>query len=149
MADLAEVWKAIADVIAADSDVLTIFGGSASGRVVYDESKAPKDFSFPFIRLLLVNDGLDTFTTGSGNYRPRLQIDIFGPRGSENEALRARLDALLWIPIKRPAGITTTNFRIREMRRTNAVRLETQLEHNGQRVVQLMTDWNLKITERT
>ena len=149
MPDFAECWQAIADVIAADSDIATVMGGSTSGRVVYNESKAPKDFSFPFVRLLLVTDGLDTFTTGSGNHRPRLQIDVFGPRGSENEAIRARLDALLWIPIKRPAGITTDNFRIREMRRTNAVRLETQLEHNGQRVVQLMTDWNLKITERT
>lgn len=142
--DFSEVWTAVGEIIAGDASIVAL----APGGVQYSTGR-PKSEAFPILRMRLLTDGPNLQLSEPGDFAPRMQIDVFGTDEAVLEQIKSRLDWLLTIPRRRREPVETQGYRIRSMNRTGAVSVETPwLANDGRAVVQLSTDWNLKVTKR-
>lgn len=143
---LSEIWSSIAELLNADA----VISGLLETPVFYDETeKPPQKLSFPAVRLSLISDNPVRTVNGVGLYRPRLQIDAISPYPKKNWQIVAELERLLEIPLVRRAEIDCDNFTIRQMTRmSDAKSIPTQVMDDERRVIQLVTEWRLKVTRK-
>jgi len=147
MADLSEVWKVLCDTIVADATIVGLLG-APTGCVIYSEDKIAKLPAYPFLRLMVVSAASNKFDSGLGRWDLSLQIDVIGPGKAVNWRLAGLLEELLDIPRARPAGLSTTSYKITEMTLDGPVAPVGDIgirDATGQEIKQLATTWSMRI----
>ncbi len=88
-------------------------------------------------------------STGIGIYRPNLTMNIFAVNPQLCFGIAAYLEAHWSIPLTKPFGVMTTNFRITELSIKNPVYVgPRQLIQSNERVHQVAVDCGLRINKR-
>lgn len=139
-----EVWSAIIEQLNDDDAYKTLVGT----RTFYGLPRAAVD-TFPAVRLLLVGD-LPTPTV-PGDYETRLQIDVTAESGSAAWPVVRLIESILRHPTREnTAPIETENYWVRGALPRNTVSIPTQRDNptGGGKLVQLSTDWTLKVTKK-
>ena len=114
------------------------------------EPDPPDNVDFPMLTMMQVTDGPVTEVTGYGEFKATFQLDVWSTSQRTNEQIKSRLDELLEIPRIRTTAITTTNYNVTNVTRTNANFVGTvDVEKNGKRVRHLATEWDVTIRKTT
>jgi hypothetical protein len=146
MADLSELWPAIGNIMVDDT---TLTGMLHSDASIYYADDLPVDLRpvLPAIRFWMVGETPNVNRTVLGDHEVRLEIDVFADSPKTNEAIRSRLDELLNVPLKRPQGIETDNYRVRGMWRTGSlpISLGRNAAGGGGPLYHLATEWTIRV----
>lgn len=133
------------DVMVADNDLTALLGDAEQ---IYRERQPQKKVTYPILTLICDNDNPQIDVTGTGVFRPDLEIGIQAKRESTCRAIMAVLDEYN-IPLNRQQ-IATDNFAITLMRRTNSISLgPIALVNTDEQIHLLNTLWQLRIHKTT
>lgn len=115
--NLDEALIGLYDALAAESDLTDLLGGADQ---IYREPPTVK-VTYPILIVIVPEDNPQIQFSGTGIWRPDLEIGIHAKKQSTCRAILGVLDEHFDIPRNRTAAIDSANFSISLMRRTNAV----------------------------
>jgi len=135
------VWTALDD----DAGLTALIG---DGRVkVGWPNSAPV---FPFISLQWMNTNPPRGATYVGRYKPDLQINIYSYDPYLNSQVRSYIENNFTIPLKKAAGIESTNYWVTEMYHVDdSDPLPFKIEDNDNLIYQLASLWRLTVKPKS
>jgi len=139
-----EIRTAIRAVLIADA-TFAAFLASASSVYESEPGVALEDGS---VTIGLTNDGPVTEASITGEYQPRIQINLYKSAPATLWAMRERLGALLEIPRERTTPITSSGYQIRTLTCFNALDLGKVKQLNENLFLRhVATEWRAKIVK--
>jgi hypothetical protein len=134
-----QLFRILRTTMVADAQLDALLGGTAEQRIFRDQTKGEPDY--PYLRIWFVSDGKDNLNSGTGVFRPTLQIDIFHTDAVVGDQIVERLDALFDIPRTNAAGLAMTNYRCDNMIRSSDLLRFPSVRQGETSVVQIVTEW--------
>lgn len=105
---------------------------------------------FPFVSLQWLDSNPVSGATYVGLYKPDLQINIYSIDPYLNGRVEGYLTQNYSIPVKKPAGIESTNYRITEMHhKGDSIPLEFKVDYEDNYIKHLVTLWKLTVRPKS
>jgi hypothetical protein len=143
--NLSEAFDGLRTAMLADTDFAALL---ATNQSIYLEPPAVK-VSSPLAEWIF-RAWNPADLTSPGLYRPALSMNIFAKTPQLAWNVVNYLEVYWSIPLRRPAGVTTTNFRITHLSLKNAVHVgPTKLLNSLEQVHQVATEWDLRIVRQS
>lgn len=140
-----EIQKQLWTELDGDSGLAALIGDNRV-RVGWPNSKPV----FPFISLQWMDSNPPRNATFVGRNKPDLQINIYSYSPYLNTQIRSYLEKNFTIPLKKTAGIESTNYRITEMYHIGgASALEFKIEDDDNFIHHLPSLWRLTVKPKS
>lgn len=141
--DIDEALIGLRSSLAADSELTALLGDAAQ---IYREKEPRTKVIYPILTIICDTDNPAIGNSGTGVWRPDVEIGIQAKHESTCRAIQGVLDANWNIPLNRQAAITTENFAITLMRRVNSIRIgPVGLIATDEQIHLITTLWQLRI----
>lgn len=115
--DLHEALNGLYDALAANSTLTNLLGDA--NQIYTERPRTP--VSYPILTVIIPEDNPTVNLSGTGVWRPELEIGIQAKQTSKCREILGVLDDHFDIPRNRQTSIDSDNFSITLMRRTQAV----------------------------
>lgn len=144
--DLSEAFNGLRTAMLADTDFTALLATTDSIYFSPPETKV----SSPLAEWLFRAWNPEASMSHPGLYRPSLTMNIFAKTPQLAWNIVSYIEFMWSIPLVKPAGVATTNFRITQLSLKNAIYVgPSKLLQSLESVHQVATEWDLRIVRQT
>lgn len=144
MSDPSEIWKALRTALTGDATLVAML--DSADQIWRQSPDGP--MAYPAIVLHVADDNPQAQISGTGVWRPQLELHVFATDYDTCRAIVHRIDEQFTIPENR-AEITSTNYRLTLLRRRNGIEVGTVRPIDStQRIRQYTTEWHCRVNAR-
>ena len=147
MANVSEILKKLRNDMSTDTGLLALLGKDSKVYRKYPQSSHRK----PFIIFIVDNLNSQTQNTGVGEYRPDVTFDIIVIDPYDAADIFSYLEENWSIPLEKPEGVTSTNYRIDSLVFGNLIEVPGKLQEidSGEAVTQFTAQASMRIIKVT
>ncbi len=137
-----ELRDKIVAVLKADATLQSLLGSSPM-KLYYNRPR--KGLALPCVTYSILFDTPDVTMDQYGDFTVEVQIDVWSTSIDTAEAIHEAVTKALW---DQPGSLTSTNYRVRRVRRTGGGTIPTGEYKEDAEILQVTQTWALQVNDK-